>query len=168
MTLPESEPLALTKFVPLAVGRTAIAISPDGSKLVYAANRSGIAQLVLRRLDQFEARPIAGTEGAYNPFFSSDGQSLGFFADNKLKKISLAGGQPVVLCEARNPLGGTWASNDAIYLGDQEGAILTQISAAGGNPRPIPIGATIITEVDGPSARKGGVFSSHTTHQPEY
>ena len=168
ITLPESEPLALTKFVPLAVGRKVIAISPDGTKLAYVVNLKGNAQLVLRRLDQFEAKPLAGTEGAYNPFFSSDGQWLGFFADNKLKKISLAGGQPVVLCEARNPLGGTWAPNDAIYFGDQEGAILTQISAAGGNPRTIPIGATIITEVDVLPDGKWLLYSSNTSSNPDY
>src|SRR5262245_17971019 len=168
ISLPESEPLALTKFVPLAVGRRAIAISPDGTNLAYVVSRNGIAQLVLRRLDQFETKPIAGTEGAYNPFFSHDGQWIGFFADNKLKKISLTGGQPVVLCEARNPLGATWTSDDTIYFGDQEGAIVTKISAAGGSPKPIPIGANIITEIEVLPDGKWLLYSTNVSSNPDY
>ena len=57
-----------------------LALSPDGSRLVYVAYRDGRTQLYLRQLDAFEAKPMAGTEGAWYPFFSPDGESVGFFA----------------------------------------------------------------------------------------
>jgi Tol biopolymer transport system component len=86
------------KFCPLGVGRTAIALSPDGSLLVYAGEQNGKSHLFARPLDSFEARPIPGTEGAYAPFFSPDGRSIAFFAANTLLRVSLEGGQPVTLC----------------------------------------------------------------------
>ena len=64
-------------------------ISPDGTRLVYAAIRGGTSQLYLRPLDQMEATPIEGAEDGTFPFFSPDGQWLGFFADGKLKKIAI-------------------------------------------------------------------------------
>jgi eukaryotic-like serine/threonine-protein kinase len=170
ITLPENEPLALTKFVPLAVGRKALGISPDGANLIYVGNHSGTAQLYLRPIDQFEAKPIAGTEGAYQPFFSPDGKWVAFFADDKLKKVSLAGGQPIVLCEARNPVGAVWGSNDAIYFGNQEGGILTQIGAAGGTPKAIPSEGEggPINEVEVLPDGKWMLFSYHQSSNPDY
>ena len=132
--IPETEPLALSKFGPLGIGRTAVALSPDGSLLAYLAERNGRSQLYLRAIDQFDAKPIPGTEGGYNPFFSPDSRSLGFFAENKLKKVSLQGGEPVTLCEARIPHGGTWGPNDTIVFADSEGYQLMQVSTSGGRP----------------------------------
>lgn len=60
--------------------RTSMAFSPDGRSLVFSVEREGRVQLCLRRLDQLDAIPIAGTEGASNPFPAPDGQSLGFYA----------------------------------------------------------------------------------------
>ena len=144
--LGDNEPLALTAFTPLAIGRLAIALSPDGSNLVYVANHNGKAQLYLRPLDQLDVVPVPGTGGAYNPFFSPDGKWVAFFADNKLKKIPLSGGEPVTLCEARNPVGANWGPNDTIFFGDQEGGVLTRVSAKGGAPEIVPVN-DIITEV---------------------
>ena len=97
-----TRPVRLTVDLPvgerLATGRLAdIALAPDGSRLVYVGNHGGSTQLYLRSLDQldhFEATPIPGTEGAYGPFFSPDGQWVAFFAEAKLKKVSLSGGAP--------------------------------------------------------------------------
>jgi serine/threonine protein kinase len=136
--LPDTEPLALSKFGPLGIGRTAVALSPDGSLLVYAAERNGKSQLFLRALSQFDARPMPGTEGANSPFFSPDGRSLGFFSENKLKKVSLQGGEPVTLCEARIPHGATWGTDDTIVLADSEGLSLSRVSASGGNKEVLP------------------------------
>jgi len=133
--LPDTEPLALAKFGPLGIGRTSIALSPDGSLLAYAAERNGKSQLYLRALDRFDAKPIPGTEGAYNPFFSPDGRWLGFFSENKLKRVSLQGGEPVTLCEARIPHGASWGPDDAIVFGDSEGFNLSQVPASGGKPQ---------------------------------
>ena len=132
IVLPENEPLALAKFGPLGIGRTSIALSPDGSLLTYAAERNGTSQLFLRALDQFTAKPIPGTEGAYGPFFSPDGLWVGFFSENKLKKVSVQGGEPVTICEARIPHGATWGRDDTIVFADSEGNNLSRISASGG------------------------------------
>ncbi len=133
ITLPDTEPLALAKFGPIGVGRTAVALSPDGSLLAYAAERNGKSQLFLRALDQFDAKLIPGTEGAYSPFFSPDGRSLAFFSENKLKRVSVQGGEPVTLCEARIPHGGTWGPDDTIVFADSEGTRLSRVSASGGS-----------------------------------
>ena len=73
--------------------QTALALSSDGKQLAYAAIRGINSQIYLRPMDSQEARPISGTDGASDPFFSPDGQWIGFFADGKLKKISVNGGR---------------------------------------------------------------------------
>jgi eukaryotic-like serine/threonine-protein kinase len=132
-------PLALARLAPLGIGRTSFALSPNGTNLVYVADLGGTSQLYLRPLDQLEATPVPGTQGAYGPFFSPDGGWVGFFAENKLKKVSLQGGDPVVLCEARTPHGGSWGPDDTIVFSDQEGSKLVQVPASGGRARTVPI-----------------------------
>jgi serine/threonine-protein kinase len=73
-------------------------------------------------MDQLEAMPVGGTEGAGNmagrsPFFSPDGQWIGFWQDGQLKKASVAGGAPVLLCAAQNPSGASWAADNTILYG---------------------------------------------------
>ncbi len=79
--------------------RTAMAISSDGRFVVYSAIEENPGpqakpQLYLRRMDQSEAKPIAGTEGGINPFLSPDNRWVGFWADGKLKKVPVEGGVP--------------------------------------------------------------------------
>src|SRR4029077_15291854 len=78
----------------------ALALSPDGRQLAYTAIRGVTSQLYLRSMDSQEARPISGTDRPREPFFSPDGQWIGFFAGGKLKKISLNGGAAVTLADA--------------------------------------------------------------------
>ena len=134
ISLPISAPIAPIGTAPLAVGRPALAISPDGSKIVYVADIGGTTQLYLRSLEKFEVMPIPGTEDAYNPFFSPDGQWVGFFFGHELKKVSLAGGAPVSLCSVPNSRGATWGTNDKIVFSSNEGQKLWWISASGGTP----------------------------------
>jgi hypothetical protein len=78
-------------------GNSHLALSPDGTQLVYgdAPIQEGIrGQLYVRALDSFEVKPLPGTEGGGVPFFSPDGRWIGFFAQNKLKRISITGGSP--------------------------------------------------------------------------
>ena len=78
----------------------AFCLSPDGSQLAYTANRLGIQQLFLRKLDTLQGIPLPGTEGAHgSPFFSPDGQWIGFFAHGKLRKIAVRGGEPIALTD---------------------------------------------------------------------
>ena len=82
------------------VASAAIALSPDGTRLVYAAESAGRTQLYLRELDQFTVTALPGTEGARHPFFSPEGEWVGFFADGLLQRIAVSGGLPLTICEA--------------------------------------------------------------------
>jgi serine/threonine-protein kinase len=111
--------------------RRAFCLSPDGENLVYSAVSEKAIMLYIRPLGQPEAKPIPGTEGGVMPFFSPDGKWIGFFADGKLKKIALAGGPPVTLCDAY-PIGASWGPNGFIVFGDDT---LWKISQEGGAPK---------------------------------
>ncbi len=134
INLPQSAPIAPIGSATAAVGRPALALSPDGSNLVYVADIAGETQLYLRPMDQFEAVPIPGTEGAYNPFFSPNGQWIGFFAGNELKKVALSGGTPVSLCEATNSFGATWGSDDRIIFSNIGSTQILWVPESGGTP----------------------------------
>ena len=67
--------------------RTTVVLSPDGTRIVYPTRVNDVLRLVMRRLDEAQATPLAGTEGASDPFFSPDGQWVGFFSDGRLKKV---------------------------------------------------------------------------------
>lgn len=118
--------------------RSVFALSPDGTRLVYVALSQGRPQLFLRDLDSFEPVVLPGTEEADSPFFSPDGRWVGFFAESRLKKISLAGGLPVVLCFA-SPVtrGASWAEDDTIVFSFSNTSGLFRIPAAGGSPIPL-------------------------------
>jgi Tol biopolymer transport system component/predicted Ser/Thr protein kinase len=118
-----------------------VALSRDGRRLAYAAKIEGKTQLYLRGLDQLEARPIPGTEGAYNPFFSPDGEWIGFYSDEtdaKLKKVAVRGGAPQILADATYSGGGSWmTSEDSIVYSTQDptgGRGLFKVRATGGTP----------------------------------
>src|SRR5262249_49517301 len=93
----------------------AAVLSPDGTVLAFVGKKAGEdrTQLYVRRLTQLQAAPLPGTDHASSPFFSPDGQWIGFFSDEQgqqgqLKKIAVAGGDAVKLCDAPLPRGGTW------------------------------------------------------------
>jgi eukaryotic-like serine/threonine-protein kinase len=126
------------------------AISPDGSTLVYAANvPGGNAVLYARRMDQLEPHAIPGTLNGYQPFFSPDGQWLGFEADNKEKKVRLDGSAPVTIAEGGSANGATWTVGDVLVRGST-GPIhgLSHVSVAGGEPVQLTFPDTAKGEVD--------------------
>ena len=110
-----------------------VAMSPDGRTLVYATDVAGIPRLVARRLDQMDGVPIPGTEGGSSPFFSPDGQWVGFFASGELRKVPLGGGAPMTLCDVPGALGASWGEDDVILIG-QFATGLLKVSANGGVP----------------------------------
>jgi len=115
-----------------------LAISPDGRRVVYVGRRADKRLLFLRSLGMAEAAPIPGTEGAFSPFFSPDGQWLGFWDDAKLKKILLSGGAPVTICDISDRLlGATWATDDTVVFPPRWAGGLARVSAAGGTPQPV-------------------------------
>ena len=129
---------------PLALGWTpglSLAISPDGSRIAYAAQNPLVPpgdarrQLYVRSLDDLEARALAGTEGAAQPFFSPDGQWVGFFTSTALKKVSLTGGSPLTLIEDLNGglwTFGTWQEDGTIVFGGQSTNGLYRVPSDGG------------------------------------
>ncbi|MGD8500557.1 MAG: protein kinase [Phycisphaerales bacterium] len=111
-----------------------IAVSPDGKRLVYVSGFGRTTQLILREFDQTEGRELPETNGATVPFFSPDGQWIGFQAGGKLKKLSLDGGRPIPLCDASLFVGGSWGQDDVIYFSPGITDGLWKISADGGTP----------------------------------
>jgi eukaryotic-like serine/threonine-protein kinase len=121
----------------LALSRgSAVALSPDGRRLVYAARLKNTTQLFVRSLDHFESQAIAGTDNAENPFFSTDGRWVGFFAAGKLKKVALDGGSPIVLADARAPRGEVW-SGDSMFVTPANTDPIVRISALDGKATPV-------------------------------
>ncbi len=113
------------------------AISRDGQIIAFTAELGSEAQLYLRHLDSFEARTLAGSSGAEQPFFSPDGRWVGFFAQGRLKKVEVTGGSPIDLAEASHPLGGTWTEDDTIIYTASLGSGLLRVPASGGEPEPL-------------------------------
>jgi serine/threonine-protein kinase len=112
----------------------AIAISPDGTRLAFIAEDEKVTKLFLRSMDQLDAQPIDGTEGAsWHPFFSPDGNWIGFVANDKLKKVAVAGGTPVTLCNAPHLRGAVWGLDNQIYFRSRSaGPGVTKVSDTGG------------------------------------
>jgi len=131
ITLPENQILGFYQSVTFGLRRVAFALSGDGSRLVYVARVGDTTQLFERLMNQYEIRPIPGTDGASSPFFSPDGQSVGYFQDEKLKIVSLRGGEPVMLCGAGVHSGGSWSDDGVIYFLGKGG--LSRVPAAGGD-----------------------------------
>ncbi len=117
-------------------GTHSIALSPNSHYIVYVAGGGdGRPQLYLRSMDNLEARPLAGTEDARNPFFSSDSQWVGFYAEGQLKKVSTQGGAPVTICSVPSLFGGaSWGSDDTVVFAPLSGVGLMRVSASGGTP----------------------------------
>jgi serine/threonine-protein kinase len=98
---------------------------------------AGKARLGMRSLDQSQITPLVGTENAASPFFSPDGQWIGFFADGQLKKIPAIGGASITLCEAPQGRGASWGDDDNIVVAVTTSGALWRVSSAGGTPVPI-------------------------------
>ncbi|HWC19392.1 MAG TPA: protein kinase, partial [Terriglobales bacterium] len=115
-------------------------LSPDGKNLAYvAAKEQGAAMLWLRPLSGTHAQVLPGTEGAIFPFWSPDGRNLGFFANGKLKTVSIEGGTPAEVCSAPFARGGTWNAQGTIVFAPDFQSVLQQVPAAGGTPKPATV-----------------------------
>ena len=107
-------------------------LSRDGTKLVFIADHDGRRQLYVRTRNRIDPTPVSGTDGASSPFFSPDGQWVGFFADGKLKKAPIEGGAAMALADAPNNRGGVWLEDDSIVYAPDYTVGLSRIAARGG------------------------------------
>ena len=154
---------------PILAASPVLALSPDGTRLVFAGRAAGGGQrLYVRPLDRFEVAAIPGTEGGLSPFFSPDGQWVGFWAEKKLKKVSLAGGQPQTLCDAEFLRGASWGGDGQILFSPVGNAALWRVLDTGGKP-------TQVTSLDPrrgegthrwPQILPGGRAAIFTSHFP--
>jgi serine/threonine-protein kinase len=149
-------PIDLPFGSPLVLGAATLAIAPDGRYIVYLATMQGsgntalssfAAKLYLRPLNDLTARPMAGSEGASDPFFSPDGQSVGFFVSGKLKKLSIFGGAAQDICSVDGFMRGAyWAEDNTIWYGHLNSAI-HRVPAGGGTPEAVTIVDTARGEI---------------------
>ncbi len=113
-----------------------IAISPDGSRIVYGGFTIDVPVLMLRNADGAASTAISGTEGGVMPFFSPDGAWVGFFSGGRLKKVQVAGGAPVDLASMPTPFGAAWLAGDTIVFAAEIAGGLSRVSADGGAVTP--------------------------------
>ena len=126
-----------------------VALSADGTQIAFVANRERTPMLWVRALDGTESRVLEGTEGASYPFWSPDGRTLGFFADDKLKRIDAAGGKPLVITDVANGRGGTWNAEGTILFASVAFGPIMRVSSRGGAAEP----ATDTGDTAGPNHR---------------
>ena len=108
-------------------------ISPDGARLAFLADSGSGPELFVRDLASPVPRALEGTRGATQPFFSPDGQWIGFFRDNSLFRVSVAGGAPIAVCATRGAtFGGSWGPDDRILFATDSGLFL--LNGPGGPP----------------------------------
>ncbi len=133
--------IALPNDAPVVTNDTPIwshgplAVSPDGASVVYVSPSGSGTELFVRSLTDLTPRALSGTTGARLPFFAPDGQSIGFFADGKLKKTRLSGGTSVTLAEAPDGTGGSWGADGHIVFAPSYSSGLFSVAATGGAAR---------------------------------
>jgi serine/threonine-protein kinase len=137
---PEPRPvrrfLLATPDASVTTPATTIALSADGQQIAYSSQ----GKLWIRDFSTLEPRVVTGAEGAFLPFWSPDGTRLGFFLGREIRKVAVAGGETIVVCESPEPLdrdgGGSWLRDDRIVFSTGNGSIF-EVPAQGGDPRSI-------------------------------
>ncbi len=124
-------------FSPIPLMEASFAVSPDGTHIAHVVDLDGGSSLFLRDSQELELLTVPGSDGAVSPFFSHDGRWLGFFADQKVWKVSVEGGSPVPICDAERLRGAAWGPDDTIVLAPDSYTGLFLISATGGQPEPL-------------------------------
>jgi DNA-binding winged helix-turn-helix (wHTH) protein len=129
--------IALPSGLTVTTAGAPVAVSHDGRLIAFAACRESACGIYLRPLSQAEPTPVAGTAGATSPFFSPDGRSLGYFAGGRLQSIALAGGSPVPLADAAEPLGAAWLRDGQIVFARSTTEGLFTVGENGGGVQPL-------------------------------
>jgi serine/threonine-protein kinase len=121
----------LAPVPPLGVESPMIALSPDGTRIVYVGGTEDGTALYLREIGSFGVARIPGTNDAVHPFFSPDGHWVGFLTSSKVKKVSLKGDPPRTLGDVANAVRAVWR-DDVIYVAEGAGTLLSRLSSDGG------------------------------------
>src|SRR5436190_2850075 len=134
---PKAQPDAVNRFVHIlpdgqvnrSLTRPVVALSANGRSIAYNTHRG----LYMRTMDELEGRLIPSDEEVSNPFFSPDGRWIGYFVGYELKRLSVDGGAPIVVCRTTsNPFGAIWTRDDTILFGQAEG--IFRVPAVSGTP----------------------------------
>lgn len=123
-----------------------IALSADGRLLAYTLFEKGISQIYVRSLDNFLPTLIEGTKNGLSPFFSPDGEWIGFVAEGKIKKVPLKGGSVETVCDVLGFRGAWWGKDDRIYFSPSFATAVMSVSSKGGDIRPASTLDTISKE----------------------
>jgi Tol biopolymer transport system component len=150
-----------------------VGVSPDGKLVAYTAFSNSKQMIWVRPLDSLAGQPVLGTEDGFQPFWSPDSRSIGFFASGKLKRVDLGASQAQVLTDVSTPFGGSW-NNDGVILFATVERGLQRISASGGEtstvrprgpkevrsewPSLLPDGRHLLFSIVGVQSRDGGLF----------
>jgi serine/threonine-protein kinase len=155
IVLPDSLPLRFhSPSEPFFQGLPGLIASPDGRSLVYVAAHRGTTVLAMRAIDDYSVKIIPGTEGAFAPFFSPDGEFVGFFTTSELRKVKLASGEVTTLMRADAPNAAAWSADGRILV-SLWGRPLRWISPSGGDEKVIEGTATLTS----PGLLPGGEYA---------
>ena len=125
VVLPDGVELGSTPFRPLALSR-------DGNRVAFIGLHDGKTQLYVRSLGEPASRALDGTEGAQSPFFSPDGEWIGFFTESKLRKIAVGGAALQTLADAPGHRGGDWGKDGNIYYAPTNISGIWRVPEGGG------------------------------------
>jgi serine/threonine protein kinase len=158
----KTPPGAINVVIPIPRGTAAAdpgrllgppAVAPDGSAVIISLKTAEGTSLFIRRLDANRLVPMEGTDNGTSPFWSPDSQHVGFFSDEKLKRMPVAGGSSIVLCDAPEQRGGSWGRGGVIIFGLNHQAIF-QVSESGGDPKSV----THLDKAIGENSHRNPVF----------
>jgi len=125
-----------------------LAVSPDGKYLVFSATSRGKRFLWLRSMNDLTANILNGTENAVFPFWSPDSRYLAFFSNGKMRRMELAGGSPVTICDAPNARGGSWNKAGEILFAPNPSGVLYTVPSGGGIPTAVTVLDSSLNELE--------------------
>jgi serine/threonine-protein kinase len=141
--LPDTAPVAFIEPTPWGSEGPALAVSPNGEFVVYAARVGEGTELWYRSLTTTDARPLPGTVEGYYPFVSPDGQWVAFFAGRLLKKVPVDGSSPAEdVAEVIEPEGGVWKTPDEVLIGSRLGSQLERVNMRTGSTTSLDLRST--------------------------
>ncbi|HEX6943300.1 MAG TPA: protein kinase [Gemmatimonadaceae bacterium] len=143
--LPDTAPMVFVGTGTVGFDQHALAVSPDGSTLAYVAAVNGASMLYVRRLNSDRSEAVIGSEGAFAPTFSPDGQWVAYLSGTRLYRVHADGGQPVSLAEVPEPLAAAWLPNGWIVVSTTQGNAFASIRESGGAIVPMRAGRRMLS-----------------------